>query len=89
MKNFIYLILAGVIFLATPAWAQSTQARSSSNTSIFASKEGSSVKKSSRTKRDKKVFKNSSTKRKGLFAKKKGKDCDCPGSPKAKRKRRR
>ena len=89
MKSFIYTIVAGVIFLSTPIFAQSSQARSSSNTSVFTSKEGNSVKKSSRIKRNGKNFKNSSTKRKGLFAKKKGSDCDCPGSPKAKRKRRR
>ena len=89
MKQLIFIVLSGIIFLATPAFAQTSQARSSSNTSIFASKENSSVKKSSRSNRNNKAFKNSSTKRKGLFVKKKGKDCDCPGSPKAKRKRRR
>ncbi len=89
MKRLLLIISASILFIASPVLAQSSQAYSGNSSSIFAPKEGKSVKKNSRKKRNKKAYKNTSSKRKGLFAKKKGSDCDCPGSPKAKRKRRR
>jgi hypothetical protein len=76
--------------LSIPLFAQtggqaSTSSRSASGSSIFAPNEGKAAKKRSKVKRSKKGYSSKS----GLFSKKKKSDCDCPGSPKAQRKKRR
>jgi hypothetical protein len=89
MKYLVFIIVTAFLFSADLSLAQSSQAYSGSSASAFASKEGKSTKKS-RLKRSKKTYKAASGRNKaGLFAKKKKSDCDCPGSPKAKRKKRR
>ncbi|QHT66830.1 hypothetical protein GXP67_09245 [Rhodocytophaga rosea] len=89
MKYFLFILVAAFLFSADISLAQSSQAYSGSSASAFAPKEGKSTKKS-RVKRSKKTYKAAAGRNKaGLFAKKKKSDCDCPGSPKAKRKKRR
>ena len=88
MKYFVFIFIAAALFFANPSLAQGSQA-STGSSSIFTPKEGKSNKKS-QVKRSKKTYKASSGRNKaGLFARKKKSDCDCPGSPKAKRKKRR
>jgi hypothetical protein len=76
--------------LGTPLFAQtggqaSATSRSSGGTSIFAPKNGKADKKRNKVKRSRKGYSSKS----GLFSKKSKSDCDCPGSPKAQRKKRR
>jgi hypothetical protein len=90
LKRIVLFVGISLWMLGTPLFAQtggqaSSNSRSSGTTSIFGAKEERSSKKRSHIKRSKKGF----SSRSGLFSKKKKSDCDCPGSPKAQRKKRR
>ena len=88
LKRITLLVYICICVIIGPALAQKNAqaysgSRSSSNTSIFTSKEDKSPKKRNKIKRSKKGY----SAKAGIFGKKK--DCDCPGSPKAQRKKRR
>jgi len=89
-KRIILFLGISLWMLSTPLFAQtggqaSTSSRSAGSTSIFSSTDGKAAKKRAKVKRSKKGYSNKS----GLFSKKKKSDCDCPGSPKAQRKKKR
>lgn len=89
MKYFLFVMAAAFLFSADISFAQSSQAYSGGNSSVFVPNEGKAAKKN-RVKRNKRSFKAAAGRNKaGLFAKKRKSDCDCPGSPKAKRRKRR
>lgn len=90
LKRLVLFITILLWMLGTPLFAQtgsqaSTSSRSAGSGSIFSAKEGKAVKKRNKVKRSKKGYNTKS----GLFSKKSKSDCDCPGSPKAQRKKRR
>ena len=90
LKRIVLFLGISFWMLGTPLFAQiggqaSTSSRSAGSSSIFLSKEGKSNKKRSKIKPSKKGY----SSKYGLFSKKKKSDCDCPGSPKAQRKKRR
>jgi hypothetical protein len=90
LRRIILFVGISLWMLSTPLFAQtggqaSTSSRSSGSSSVFTSKEGKAAKKRNKVKRTKKGYNSKS----GLFSKKSKSDCDCPGSPKAQRKKRR
>jgi hypothetical protein len=90
LKRVVLFIGICLWLLGTPLFAQtggqaSTSSRSSGSASVFSSKEGKSSKKRSKVKSSRKGYSSKS----GLFSKKSKSDCDCPGSPKAQRKKKR
>jgi len=103
MYRVIVLIFSAFLFSASPLLAQKSNkqadgqaysdSRASSGTSIFEVNEGRSTKKSASVKRNKttKSLKKQAYKRKKLKSSgKKGRsDCDCPGSKKTRKKKRR
>lgn len=103
MYKLIVFIFSAFLFSIHPLFAQKnakkddsqaySDSRTSSSNSIFEVKEGKSTKKSSQFKRNKrtKSLKKTAYKRNKIkSSRKKGSsDCDCPGSKKAQRKKRR
>jgi hypothetical protein len=90
LKRVVLFVGICLWLLGTPLFAQtggqaSTSSRSSGSTSIFTPKEGKSSNKHNKVKRSRKGYSSKS----GLFSKKSKSDCDCPGSPKAQRKKKR
>jgi hypothetical protein len=89
-RRIVVFVGIALSMLGTPLFAQtggqvSTSTRSSGSSSILTPKEGKAAKKRSKVKRGQKGYSSKS----GLFSKKSKSDCDCPGSPKAQRKKRR
>jgi hypothetical protein len=103
MYRLVLFIFSAFLFSINPLFAQKSgkkddgqalsDSRASSGTSIFEAKESRPSKKSTRFKRSKhtKSYQKQAYKRnKSKFSHKKGSsDCDCPGSKKANRKKRR
>jgi hypothetical protein len=103
MYRIILFVLSVFLFSLNPLFAQKSSkkddsqvlsdSRASSGTSIFEAREGRSSKKNTRVQRSKntKTYQKQAYKRnKSKSSRKKGNsDCDCPGSKKAQRKKRR